>query len=106
MIFVWDDLYREHIAKHGATPGEAEEVVRRAQAPFPLTTGDEKRIVWGRTRAGRQLQVIFVHKSPEELSIEALSQLGWARVEAEVDQENNPCHSRDGFDRKDEAPAS
>jgi uncharacterized DUF497 family protein len=34
-------------------------ILRRTR-PYPRAIGDEKRLVWGRDRAGRLLQVIFV----------------------------------------------
>lgn len=60
MEFRWNDWNEEHIRRHDVQPEEAEEVVLRARAPFPLAQDDEKFLVWGRTEAGRLLQVVFV----------------------------------------------
>lgn len=35
MMFAWDEVNREHIARHGVNPEEAEEVVNGAASPFP-----------------------------------------------------------------------
>jgi uncharacterized DUF497 family protein len=58
--FRWNDWNESHIAAHGLEPEEAEEVVRKARAPYPLASGDEKFLVWGPTAEGRLLQVVFV----------------------------------------------
>lgn len=60
MIFRWNDWNVQHIARHGVTPEEAEEVVRAASNPFPRKIEDEKYFVWGQSGGGRMLQVIFV----------------------------------------------
>jgi uncharacterized DUF497 family protein len=58
--FRWVTWNTDHVAEHGAAPGEAEEVVETARSPFPRRIGDDKWLVWGTTSAGRQLQVVFV----------------------------------------------
>ena|ERR1043165_6152667 len=83
MLFSWDDLNREHIAKHNVSPEEAEQVVQAAFAPFPRAIGDGKYMVWGLTSLERYLQVIFVFKRPEELDYESLSPEQWQIMEAE-----------------------
>ena len=50
----------EHLARHGVKQDEAEDVVMAARQPYPLERPDEKWLVWGRTPAGRALQVVFV----------------------------------------------
>ena len=82
MVFAWDDLNREHIAKHAVSPAEAEEVVRDARDPFPATIEGEKFVVWGATESGRHLQVIYVLKKPDEVSYESLAVEDWMAVEA------------------------
>lgn len=87
MIFAWDDVNREHIAKHAVTSDEAEYVVRGAQAPFPQTIEDDKYVVWGPAESGRLLQVIFVLKTPADVEYESLAIEDWLAVEAgEVDE--------------------
>ena len=82
MVFSWDDTNRDHIARHGVTPEEAEDVVRNARRPFPKIIEDEKFVVWGATEFGRHLQVIYVLKSPQEVSYESLSVEDWMEIEA------------------------
>lgn len=67
MIFSWNEWNVEHIAEHGVTPDEAEDVVTHALPPFPRETGDDKFVVWGRTEVGRYLQVIFVRPADDEI---------------------------------------
>ena len=40
MIFAWDELNLEHIAKHAVTAAEAEDVVAGAQPPYPCEMGE------------------------------------------------------------------
>jgi hypothetical protein len=82
MIFAWEDLNRDHIARHGITPGEAEHVVRHAENHFPQAIEDDKLVVWGATDSGRHVQVIFVFKSPDEVSYESLAVADWMDIEA------------------------
>jgi uncharacterized DUF497 family protein len=58
--FRWNEWNEEHVAIHGVTPDEAEDVVRAAHSPFPLVDGDERYLVWGPGSGGRLLQVVFV----------------------------------------------
>ena len=60
MDFRWIEWNEDHIQQHGVSPEEAEAVVKRARTPFPRMIEDDKRLVWGRGRGGRLLQVIFV----------------------------------------------
>jgi uncharacterized protein len=60
MPFRWIDWNRDHIAKHGVDPVEAEMVVRQARMPFPEEIGDDKLLVVGKGRGGRYLQVIYL----------------------------------------------
>jgi hypothetical protein len=73
---------RDHIATHGVSPEEAESVVRGAARPFPQTIEDDKFIVWGSSRSGRQLQLIFVIKTPAEVAYESLAVEDWMAIEA------------------------
>ena len=59
-VFRWNEWNIEHIAKHGVSPWEAEETVRRARRPYPRTQGEGKWLVRGQTAAGRYLQVVFL----------------------------------------------
>ncbi len=60
MDFRWNEWNEEHLARHGVSPEEAEEVVRGARNPYPLVQGDERYLVWGSGFDGRLLQVVFV----------------------------------------------
>jgi hypothetical protein len=82
MVFSWDDANRGHIARHAVTPEEAEDVVRNAKSPFPQTVEGDKLVVWGATESGRYLQVIYVLKTPDEVSYESLAVEDWMGVEA------------------------
>ena len=55
IIFAWDDVNREHLAKHNVPPEDVEDVVANAQEPYPMEIGDEKLVVWGQTIYGRYL---------------------------------------------------
>ncbi len=82
MVFSWDAVNRDHIARQGVSPDEAEEVVAEATNPFPRTVEDDKFVVWGATGVGRYLQVIYVLKSPHEITYESLSDADWIAIEA------------------------
>ena len=60
MEFRWNGWNVEHVGRHGVAPQEAEDVVRGAHRPYPLHREDDKWLVWGRTEAGRMLQVVYV----------------------------------------------
>ena len=60
MEFRWNQWNVEHIAQHGVSPEQAEEVVRGATRPYPLYAKDDKWLVWGRTLGGDLLQVVFI----------------------------------------------
>ena len=59
MDFRWNDWNEEHVAKHGVSPEEAQRVIEAARSPFPRMIEEDKRLVWGRGKGGRLLQVIF-----------------------------------------------
>jgi len=68
---------RDHVAKHSVTPAEAQFIVENAVSPFPHEIGDGKRRVWGPTRSGRLLQVIYVLKGQHEVAYESVDPLDW-----------------------------
>jgi uncharacterized DUF497 family protein len=82
VIFSWDDLNRDHIARHGVSPDEAENVVHGAENPFPQAIADDKWLVWGATESGRHLQVIYVVKMPSDVSYESLAVEDWISLES------------------------
>src|SRR4051794_15134883 len=71
-VFCWNDWNVGHIAEHGVSPEEAEDVVRGARPPFPRDRGDGKFLVWGQMSAGRYLQVIYVLPADEDVDVDAL----------------------------------
>ena len=58
--FRWNAWNVSHIAAHGVSSAEAEQVVHSAARPYPRSIGDDKFAVRGQTRTGRHLQVIYV----------------------------------------------
>ena len=56
--FRWIDWNLEHIAQHGVTTEEAEWAISHPARGYPLKRRGGY-LVWGRTREGRWLQVMF-----------------------------------------------
>ena len=50
MLFRWNEWNRDHIAKHGVEPDEAEYVVEHAGNPYPRREADNKYRYAGRPR--------------------------------------------------------
>ena len=58
---IWDDGpggNMAHLAEHGVTPEEAEEILTRS-AKVERSRSSGRRIAFGRTRAGRNLAVVY-----------------------------------------------
>jgi uncharacterized DUF497 family protein len=72
-IYSWAESNTTHIAKHGVTQAEAQDVVERARAPYPEYIGTGKWRVIGKTGLGRWLQVIFVYSEDEQVELDSLS---------------------------------
>src|SRR5687768_7348039 len=64
---LWDRRSRDHIAKHGVTPHEVDDLLAGHRPPFPQDIGDGKYLAQGATQQGRFLQVIFVYRAIETL---------------------------------------
>lgn len=79
-VFAWDDWNRAHVRKHGSTAADAAYVVEHAEPPFPREIGDDKYLIWGKSPAGRYLQVVFSFKPSEQLAFQTLSTLDWATL--------------------------
>lgn len=60
MEFRWNDWNLDHIARHGVTPEEAEQVILHPRKPYPEHREDDKWLIWGRGKGGRLLQVIYL----------------------------------------------
>jgi uncharacterized DUF497 family protein len=61
--FEWDEANRSHLARHGVTPREAEEVVLNDPLDTELqngdeTSGEERLLHLGETATGRILQLV------------------------------------------------
>ncbi len=69
MYFRWNDWNEEHVWKHGVSLEEAEHVVETARSPFPRMIEDDKRLVWGRGKGGRLLQVIFLLEEDDAIYV-------------------------------------
>ncbi len=65
MDFDWDSANVEHIARHGVTPEEAEQVVQNnpLDAPAVLRNGETRTVHLGQTDAGRVLVVVFTERN-------------------------------------------
>lgn len=62
--FRWNDWNEEHIARHSVECDEAEYVVEHPGRVFPRFEGERKYRVWGQTKDGRYVQVIYVFSPP------------------------------------------
>lgn len=60
-VFVWDEKNENHIAKHGVTIFEVEEVIL-FRKPFYQRSREGKYIAYGVTEDGRYLFMVFVIK--------------------------------------------
>ncbi|MGH9618426.1 MAG: BrnT family toxin [Bryobacteraceae bacterium] len=60
LVFDWDDANRNHIARHGVSPQEAEEVIENDPLDFDVepVDGEERIASVGRTDRGRILVVV------------------------------------------------
>ena len=58
--FRWIAWNRDKVGQHHVEPEEAEFVINHARQPYPMKVDDEKRLVWGPTRSGRYLQVVYL----------------------------------------------
>jgi uncharacterized DUF497 family protein len=60
MLFHWDEVNTRHIAKHGVTPPEAEQVVlnKPVDLEFQTGSGEERIVQLGETDEGRILVVV------------------------------------------------
>jgi uncharacterized protein len=61
--FQWDEANRKHLAQHGVTPEEAEEVILGDSLDMELQVADEsdaeeRLLQLGQTKAGRILQLV------------------------------------------------
>ncbi|MBV9745679.1 MAG: BrnT family toxin [Acidobacteriia bacterium] len=64
MEFEWDDANRQHIARHGISPEEAEEAVVIEPLDVDIQQQkDEPRVLcFGRTTSGRLLTVLYTER--------------------------------------------
>ncbi len=59
--FDWDDANNSHIARHGVTPAEAEQVILGASLPIEAQerSGEDRHTELGETTQGRLLLVVW-----------------------------------------------
>lgn len=64
-MFDWDEHNRDHIAAHGITPSEAEEVIVNSPVDLEmqLRNGEERYLQIGETDSGRILLVVSTWRS-------------------------------------------
>lgn len=72
MICYWEHQNREHATRHGLSESEIEYVLDNASPPYPEYLGAGKYRVRGHTRSGVHVQMIFVHKSSEQIDFESM----------------------------------
>jgi uncharacterized DUF497 family protein len=63
--FDWDEENVDHIARHGVTPAEVEEVLTRKRItsePY-FVNNEERRVVQGITEGGRPLTVVITDRN-------------------------------------------
>jgi uncharacterized DUF497 family protein len=58
--FRWNDWNIDHIGRRGIAPEDAQYVIERCRPPYPESIGEGKRLVFGKTRDGLYVQVIYV----------------------------------------------
>ena len=79
-MFDWDDANRKHVAEHGVTPSEAEEVIANdpLDLEVQLINGEERILQIGETNAlrillvvttwrGKRIRVITAFSAPPQL---------------------------------------
>ena len=62
---IWDEANEAHMARHQVTPDEVEDVVHDARSRV-LRTHTERRLVIGRTSAGRWLLVVLAQAGADQ----------------------------------------
>jgi uncharacterized DUF497 family protein len=77
VIFAYDDWNREHVQKHSVSCADAEYVVENARPPYPKKIEEGKFMVYGPSRAGEILEVVFAFKTDAEIEFEALEFSDW-----------------------------
>jgi uncharacterized protein len=62
--FDWDAANRNHIARHGITPEEAEEavVIEPLEAGVQQHRGEQRVLCFGRTKSGRLLVILYTER--------------------------------------------
>jgi uncharacterized DUF497 family protein len=64
--FRWNDWNRQHIARHGIVPEQAEYVVLNPRRRYPSYEGDGRWMVRGQDANGLYIQVVYVVDSEDE----------------------------------------
>jgi hypothetical protein len=100
MICYWDEWNREHATRHGVPEADIEHVLHYASPPYPEYLGAGKYRVRGQTRSGTHIQVIFVHKSAEDVDFEKMSIEELIRLESAKGPYAYPIHARELIGRE------
>ena len=100
MICYWDEWNREHATQHGVTESEIEHVLNDASPPYPEYLGAGKYRVCGQTHGGTYVQVIFVHKSAEEVDFETMPIEELVRFDSAKGPYVYPIHARELTERE------
>ena len=87
MILYWDWNNVDHIAEHGVDRVEVGEVIDTVRPPHPKRLAEGKLVVWGQTRSGRYLQIIYIYPMDEQIDPARLApedRLKWMNGEDEL----------------------
>jgi uncharacterized DUF497 family protein len=73
MPFIWDNANRAHLARHGVSPEEAEQVIQNEplDLDFQVVDGEIRNPQIGETDAGRILTVISTEHGDDERVVTA-----------------------------------
>ena len=66
--FEWDEKNENHIAEHGVSPFEVEEVILFCR-PFYQRSRESKYVAYGVTEEGRHLFIVFAIKSSGQIRV-------------------------------------
>ena len=94
MIFAWEPKNIAHIAEHSIEREEAVFVAHNPRRPFPIGRGGGKILVRGPTSRGRWLQVIYVLREPDRISLDWISPVDRLNFEEE-DEIGYIIHARE-----------
>jgi uncharacterized DUF497 family protein len=94
MYLHWTRSSIDHLAKHDVTPDEAAEVFRGVRRPWPDASSGGRFRIWGKTRAGRYLQIVFIYRPVDDIDMEDVP-LPWRHDVFEMGVVPMVIHARD-----------